>query len=143
MSYYAKLINWKVDQIQRKQLGKLAKNKYKEYEDELKQQKVSMIIDSRPIRESYPEWRSKTLEIRDKFSSKRKIRKKWKVERILTKEKRRVNKLLKKCEDKEQIAQLKLKKETICDLIDEEQRSKQFTRINKVISFLGLTLGYV
>ena len=128
------VFNWKLEKKHMKQVKKLDKKNLEAYKQELKAEKVSRIIDNRPIRESYPEWCKKTLSIRDKYSSKKKTRRKWKVHRLLAREKKKINKQLKNEKNKDIIKDLKVKKATIMDLIDEELIEKQYTRISKIVA---------
>ena len=126
--------NWKMEEKQLKQVRRLDKRNLEAYRNELEAEKVSNIIDDRPIRLSYPEWCKKTLRIRDKYSSKKKIRRKWKVHRQLVREKKKINRQLEVETNKDLIKELKVKKATIMDLIDEELIQKQYTRINNIVS---------
>ena len=129
------MIDWKTSEQQRKQKSVLDKDKVESYMNELEKENVSKIIDDRPIRTSYSEWANKVLEIRDKYSKRRKIRRKWKVERFLAREKKKITRELKlPNQHKERIEELKVKKALLMDLIDEEQRVKQFTRVNKIVA---------
>ena len=127
-------INWKLEEKQKTQTKKLDKTKVEAYKQELEEEKVSELIDERPIRESYSEWNEKTLHIRDKYCTRKKVRRKWKVHRVLSKEMKRIKQQLKGRNDKDTIKELKMKKATIMDLIDEELIQKQYTRVSKIIS---------
>ena len=61
------------------------------------------------------------------------MRRKWKVHRLLAREKRKISKQLKVETNKNTVRDLKVKKATIMDLIDEEMIQKQYTRINKIV----------
>ena len=127
-------INWKVEEKKMKYVKKLNKNKIAAYRRELEKQNVSSLIDGRPIRESYSEWNMKVLKIRDEFSVRRKTHRKWKVERLLNGKKREITRMLKLANDPDEIAVLKSQRCLLMDMIDEEQKKKDYTRINKIIS---------
>ena len=126
-------INWRVEGS-KKHVKKLNKNKAAAFAKELQKESVSSLIDDRPIRESYPAWNEKVLKIRDKFSTRHKSRRKWKLERLLSRERKALSQKLKSTNEKDQIKQLKIQKQIIMDMIDEEQRGKEFARINKIVS---------
>ena len=126
-------INWKVEG-RKTHVKKLNKNKAADFAMELEKEKVSSLIDERPIRESYPEWNKKVLQIRDKFCTRNRSRRKWKLERLLSRERKSISQRLKLITDKNEIKQLKIQKQIIMDMIDEEQRGKEYARINKIVS---------
>ena len=128
------IFNWRIDVRMKKQVKKLEKKNIEAYKHHLEEEKVSELIDNRPIRESYSEWCKKTLQIRDKYSSRKKIQRKWKVHRILAKERRKIKKLLKTERNKDMIQELKRRRSIIMDLIDKEMIQKQCARTNKILS---------
>ena len=126
-------INWKVEG-RNKHVKKLNKKKAAAFERELGKENVSLLIDERPIRDSYAEWNAIVLEIRDKFSTRIRTRRKWKLERLLSRERKAVNQKLKLTNEKDQIKELKSQKQILMDMIDEEQRRKEFARISKIVT---------
>ena len=73
----------------------------------IKEAKVSDLLDSGSIQEAYTIWNKKVLEIRESCCKRVKIRKNWKICRLLTKAKKRITRELKSTEDREKIWELK------------------------------------
>ena len=127
-------MNWnaEADGVQ-KHIFKLDKKKFKMFEKELEVQKVSEEIGEGPIRKVYTKWNKRVKEIRNKYSSRRKAKRKWKVDRILSKEESEIKKQLKKKNSKEEVKKLKLRKRVIQQLIDKEHIKKKWAHINGVV----------
>jgi hypothetical protein len=99
----------------------------------LEREKVSEMINEQPIKSSYTLWSKKVLSIRDKYSSRKKVRRKWKVERILKKEEAALTKQLKQAMSKEKVMKLKLQKKVIQHMMDKEHMMKENKRITKIV----------
>ena len=127
-------MNWKAeaDSVQ-KHINRLDKKKFKLFEKELQDEKVSEEIGPGPIRKVYTKWNKRVKAIRNKYSSRRKTKRKWKGERILSKELSTIRKQLKKKNDKEEVTKLKMRKRVIQQLIDRERIEKKWAHINGVI----------
>ena len=127
-------INWTMEKETTKHVKRLSSKKYGEFREELERKKVSEIIDQRNICESYTEWNNKVVEIRDKYSMKKKVQRKWKVNRQLTKAKNKIKKELKFTKDKNKKRELKKRKELIQDYIDQELIKKECAKVNEIIT---------
>ena len=112
----------------------LDKEGYVKFREQLKEERVSEIIDNRDIRKTYTIWNDKILKIRDRCSRKVKIRKQWKVNRKLSVVKKRISRELRSAVDKNRIKTLKYMKKVISEQIDEEEHKKKFIRIERTVA---------
>ena len=103
------------------------------FREKLEEAKVSDLLDSGSIQEAYTIWNKKVLEIRESCCKRVKIRKNWKICRLLTKAKKRITRELKTTDDKEKIWELKKRRDLIKQQIEEEEQNKEYTRINKIV----------
>ena len=106
---------------------------YQKFKEKLEEEKVSKILEEGDIRQTYPEWSKKVMELKKSCSKRVKIQKKWKVCRKLTAVKRRITRQLKKTNDKEEIRKLRERKNIIKQQIEEEEHKKENARINKIV----------
>jgi hypothetical protein len=83
------------------------KEGWNRFQQKLEEEKVSQMIDKNSIKTSYTKWNEKILEIRKKCSKKVKLVKKWKVCRKITAAKKRVTSELKTALSKENVNELK------------------------------------
>ena len=112
----------------------LDKEGIERFQKRLKEEKVSKIIEKGDIRESYKIWSDKVLQIRSGCCKRIKIKKRWKVCRILTKAKKSITKELKTARDKERIKDLKERREILCKQIEQEEQKKENARLNKIVA---------
>ena len=98
---------------------------YQKFKEKLEEEKVSKILEEGDIRQTYPEWSKKVMELKKSCSKRVKIQKKWKVCRKLTAVKRRITRQLKKTNDKEEIRKLRERKNIIKQQIEEEEHKKR------------------
>ena len=103
------------------------------YRERLAEENISSLINEDDIRTTYPKWRDKVTEIRESCCKKVKIRKKWKVCRKLTVMKKEITKELKKKLSAKRVKELKDRRKLIQQQIDDEERLKEYTRINKIV----------
>ena len=105
----------------------------KRFREKLEEDKVSDFLDGENIQEGYSIWNKKVLEIRESCCKRVKIRKNWKICRMLTKAKKRITREIKTTDKKQRIWELKKRRDLIKQQIEEEEHNKEYTRINKIV----------
>lgn len=106
---------------------------WEEYRRKINDMKVSNLIDNRNIQESYREWSNTIMEVKESCMKKVKIRRPWKVNRILIAEKKRITRKLRNNLDHTQIQTLKIRKEILLEEIEKEEQGKEYARIKKIV----------
>ena len=90
----------------------MGNEEYKIFEEEIKMERVSKIIDEQNFHSSYTQWSKKIVEIAQRHSTTRKRRKPWKTNRILGKAKKNIQKEMERKKQQTEELQM-LKKEEI------------------------------
>ena len=104
-----------------------------EFKKKLSNMKVSECINHN-IKESYGQWSHLVMKTWDSCCKKVKIKKKWKINRKLTKAMKNITKSLRsKNISKDKIRLLKIQKELIRDHIDQEEKEKNAARVLKTV----------
>ena len=103
------------------------------FRERLEKENVSDLLNGNNIQETYSIWNKKVLQIRESCCKRVKIRKSWKVCRMLTKIKKSITREMKNTDDKEKILELKRRRDMVKHQIEEEEEVKEYTRINKIV----------
>ncbi len=132
-----------IEESKQKNIRILDKEGWKKFQVELGKEKVSEILTAeRDIRLSYPEWQKAVTKIRDKYKKKVRACKKWKICRELTTAKKAITReLKKKTLRKDEVVELKDRREFLNQQIDKEEQEKRYKRIIHVISELKKSGG--
>ncbi len=127
-------INMKVKEtIQPTYVKIMGEKGWSKFRKEIKEKKISELIDERCVKTSYTEWSKAVLKIKNTCSRKAKIRRTWKVNRKLTVEKKEITRELKKITNREQVLLLKRRRKIIIQQIEEEEHKQEYNRIRKIV----------
>ena len=113
-------------------------DEYEKFGEEITQLKVSSIIDEHNFDETYNTWSEKIIEVAEKNSKVKKRKSLWKANRLLTKAKKNVQRMLRNNQETEESKgmskeMLKERKRLITQHLNNEDKKRNHHTVNKVV----------
>ena len=108
---------------------------YKKFEEEIEHEKISEIIEEESFNDTYTRWSERVIEIASRNQKKKKIKRDGRINKKLLNAKKKILRALRRDKMRqEEREELKRRRDMISEYIEEEEKTKKFARVNKIVA---------